>query len=145
MSEVQAISVAYRFFESFKSLTVNLMLSLQDQIERQTFLRGKWNQAFQVVDVELSFLHDILHTKAAHVHTVLGRKLRGFSLLLAIFALVLFNYTEKHDFNEAHVTITNVLLLAALGLETIAVVVTEGQEAHRLQKHLASPPIESVG
>ncbi|CAD5167381.1 unnamed protein product [Musa acuminata subsp. malaccensis] len=105
-----AISVAYRFFESFKSLTVNLMLSLQDQIESQTFLRGKWNQAFQVVDFELSFLHDILHTKAAHVHTLL----------------------EKHDFNEADVTITNVLLLAALGLETIAVVVTEGQEAHRL-------------
>ncbi|CAL9041427.1 unnamed protein product, partial [Musa banksii] len=52
---------------------------------------------------------------------LVGRMLRGFSLLLAIFALVLFHYTEKHDFNEADVTITNVLLLAALGLETIAV------------------------
>ncbi|CAD5179099.1 unnamed protein product [Musa acuminata subsp. malaccensis] len=114
----------YRFFRTSKRLVVDLMLSFQDRIDSQNFfLQRTAKEAFQVVEVELSFLHDILHTKATHVHTVGGRVRRVFSLTMAAVALVLFHLSGKHGFNEADVMITYVLLVAALGLEAVAIVV----------------------
>ncbi|THU46994.1 hypothetical protein C4D60_Mb09t10820 [Musa balbisiana] len=114
---------AYRFFPTVKRLTVDLMLSFQDRIESQTFfLKLMPTQAFFVVDVELSLLHDILHTKAVHVHTLKGRLVRALSLSLVVLAFVLFHRSGRHNFSEADVIITYTLLVAALGLEAIAAV-----------------------
>ncbi|CAL9135832.1 unnamed protein product, partial [Musa textilis] len=114
---------AYRFFQTVKHLAMDLWLGLQDWIDSQTFfLKLNAIQAFQVVDVELSLLHDILHTKAVHVHTLRGRLVRAFSLSLAVVAFVLFHRSGRHNFSEADVIITYILLLAALGLEATAAV-----------------------
>ncbi|URE10291.1 hypothetical protein MUK42_22508 [Musa troglodytarum] len=124
ISPLQVILWGYRFFLTSKRLVVDLMLSFQDRIDSQKFFLGRnAEQAFQVVEVELSFLHDILHTKANHVHTVKGRVIRAFSLTMAALALALFHLSGKHGFNEADVTITYVLLVAAIGLEAVAFVV----------------------
>ncbi|THU50743.1 hypothetical protein C4D60_Mb06t23530 [Musa balbisiana] len=124
ISQQKIILWGYRFFRTSKRLVVDLMLSFQDRIDSQNFfLQRSAKEAFQVVEVELSFLHDILHTKAIHVHTVGGRVIRVFSLTMAAVALVLFHLSGKHGFNEADVMITYVLLVAALGLEAVAIVV----------------------
>ncbi|XP_042425660.1 uncharacterized protein LOC122013439 [Zingiber officinale] len=119
------ISMGYHFFQIFKRLTVDLMLSFQDRIESQNFfVRLKPEQAFQVVEVELSFLHDILHTKAVHVHNTRGRITRAASLSMAILALLLFYHRSgKHSstFKGVDVLITYLLLLVAIGLEIIAI------------------------
>ncbi|CAL9135834.1 unnamed protein product, partial [Musa textilis] len=123
IADKELIFGAYRFFQTVKRLTVDLMLSFQDRIESQTFfLKLGATQAFFVVDVELSLLHDILHTKAVHVHTLLGRLVRTLSLSLVVLAFVLFHRSGRHNFSEADVIITYILLLAALGLEAIAAV-----------------------
>ncbi|CAL9041424.1 unnamed protein product [Musa banksii] len=123
ISEEATILSAYRFLDTVKRLAMDLWLGFQDRRDGQTFfLHLDACRAFQVVEVELSLLHDILHTKAAHVHTLQGRLMRAFSLTLAVVAFVLFNRSGKHNINEADVIITYILLLAALGLEVIAVI-----------------------
>ncbi|KAG6488329.1 hypothetical protein ZIOFF_057097 [Zingiber officinale] len=125
ISMAAVISMGYHFFQIFKRLTVDLMLSFQDRIESQNFfLRLKPEQAFQVVEVELSFLHDILNTKAVHVHNTRGRITRVASLSMAILALLLFYHRSgKHSstFKGVDVLITYLLLLVAIGLEIIAI------------------------
>ncbi|KAJ8459060.1 hypothetical protein OPV22_031986 [Ensete ventricosum] len=123
LSDKEIVFGAYRFFQTVKRLTVDLMLSFQDRIESQTFfLMLDPIQAFFVVDVELSLLHDILHTKAVHVHTLRGRLVRALSLSLVVLSFVLFHRSGRRNFSEVDVIITYILLLAALGLEAIAAV-----------------------
>ncbi|WOL15136.1 hypothetical protein Cni_G23917 [Canna indica] len=124
ISEAEIICNAYHFFETFKRLVVDLMLSFQDRTESQTFfLQRTPRQAFQVVEVELSFLHDILHTKAKYVHSGRGRVLRFFSLTMAILALFLFSRCKKDGFNHVDVVITYTLLVSALVLESVAIII----------------------
>ncbi|XP_074567071.1 uncharacterized protein LOC141823677 [Curcuma longa] len=126
LSMEQVITMGYHFFQTYKRLTVDLMLSSQDRIESQNFfLQLKAEQAFQVVEVELSFLHDILHTKAVYVHSPTGRITRVASLAMPILALLLFyNRSGKHSagiFKGVDVLITYLLLLVAIGLEIVAI------------------------
>ncbi|CAL9166813.1 unnamed protein product, partial [Musa hybrid cultivar] len=123
ISDEDIIIGAYRFFQTVKRLAMDLWLGFQDLIDSQTFfLQLDAIEAFQVVEVELSLLHDILHTKAVHVHTLRGRLVRAFSLSLVVLAFVLFHGSGRHNIHEADVIITYILLLAALGLEAIAAV-----------------------
>ncbi|THU46992.1 hypothetical protein C4D60_Mb09t10800 [Musa balbisiana] len=123
ISEKDIIIGAYRFFETAKRLALDLWLGLHDRTDSQNFfLQLDAIHAFQVVEVEFSLLHDILHTKAVHVHTPRGRLMRAFSLSLLVLAFVLFHRSGRHNFSEADVIITYILLLAALGLEAIAAV-----------------------
>ncbi|CAL9166814.1 unnamed protein product [Musa hybrid cultivar] len=122
-TDKEIIFGAYRFFPTVKRLTVDLMLSFQDRIESQTFfLTLEATRAFFMVDVELSLLHDILHTKAVRVHTLRGRLVRALSLSLVVLAFVLFRRSGRHNFSEADVIITYILLIVALVLEAIAAV-----------------------
>ncbi|WOL07754.1 hypothetical protein Cni_G16501 [Canna indica] len=120
ITERKIIVLAYNYFRTFKRLILDLKLSSQDLHESQTFFQDQHrtaHQAFQVVEVELSFLHDVLHTKAAYVVSFIGLFTREVMLVSVILALVFFHNIEKHGFNEADVTINYVLLGAAILLE----------------------------
>nr|XP_009417393.1 PREDICTED: uncharacterized protein LOC103997789 [Musa acuminata subsp. malaccensis] len=123
ISEKDIIIGAYRFFETAKRLALDLWLGLHDRTDSQNFfLQLDAIHAFQVVEVELSLLHDILHTKAVRVHTLRGRLVRALSLSLVVLAFVLFRRSGRHNFSDADVIITYILLIVALVLEAIAAV-----------------------
>nr|CAD1823091.1 unnamed protein product [Ananas comosus var. bracteatus] len=115
------VSEAHGFFKTFRRLVVNLILSFQDRTKSQSFfLPLRPEQAYKVVELELSLLYDILHTKAALIRTVCGRLLRCTTVLSTLTALVLFTVRDKDRYDRIDVLVTYVLFGGALGLEIYA-------------------------
>lgn len=115
------VSEAHGFFKTFRRLVVNLILSFQDRTKSQSFfLPLRPEQAYKVVELELSLLYDILHTKAALIRTVCGRLLRCTTVLSTLAALVLFTVRDKDRYDRIDVLVTYVLFGGALGLEIYA-------------------------
>ncbi|XP_047052800.1 uncharacterized protein LOC124658840 [Lolium rigidum] len=115
------ITEALCFFVTFKRLFVNLILSFQDRTGSQaTFLRLTPEQAYKIIEIELSLMYDTLHSKAAVIHTWYGRLFRCFTLVSTTTACVLFNVLHKGP-GGIDVTITNLLFGGALCLELSAI------------------------
>ncbi|KAG8055110.1 hypothetical protein GUJ93_ZPchr0001g32433 [Zizania palustris] len=122
----KVITDARRFFDTFKRLFVNLILSFQDRTRSQaTFLRLKQDQAYKMIEIELSLMYDTLHSKAAVIHTWYGRMFRCVTLLSTSAACILFNVQAKGRYNESYngidICITNLLFGGALCLEVYAI------------------------
>lgn len=115
------ITEALCFFVTFKRLFVNLILSFQDRTGSQaTFLRLTPEQAYKIIEIELSLMYDTLHSKAAVIHTCYGRLFRCFTLVSTTTACVLFNVLHKGP-RGIDVAITNLLFGGALCLELSAI------------------------
>lgn len=121
------ITEARCFFVTFKRLFVNLILSFQDRTTSQaTFLRLMPEQAYKIIEIELSLMYDTLHSKAAVIHTWYGRLFRCVTLVSTTTACVLFNahVLHKHrrgSYDGIDVLITNLLFGGALCLEVSAI------------------------
>ena len=72
--------------------------------------------------MELSFLFDVLHTKATVVYSLLGILLRTASFLSTISTLVAFFFIHKHQFSNIDINITYTLLFGAIFLEIYAII-----------------------
>ncbi|KAJ3670964.1 hypothetical protein LUZ60_008390 [Juncus effusus] len=116
--DVQQISEAYQLFKRFKPLVVDLMLSFQDRKYSQDYF-WKCNvlQAWKAVEIELSFLYDILHTKAIHIRCLKGCIWRLISIAVIAICLLLFIHSEKQGYKNPDIIISYVLLGTALFLE----------------------------
>uniref|UniRef100_A0ACD5W2Q4 Uncharacterized protein n=1 Tax=Avena sativa TaxID=4498 RepID=A0ACD5W2Q4_AVESA len=125
MAYTTVITEACCFFLTFKRLFVNLILSFQDRTRSQaTFLRLTPEQAYKIIEIELSLMYDTLHSKAAVIHTWYGRLFRCVTLVSTTTACVLFNvlYRGRHgSYNGIDVLITNLLFGGALCLELSAI------------------------
>ncbi|CAD6229505.1 unnamed protein product [Miscanthus lutarioriparius] len=119
------ITEASHFFVIFKRLFVNLILSFQERTRSQaTFLRLTPEQAYKIIEIELSLMYDTLHSKAAVIHTWYGRLFRWLTLLSTSTACILFNVLDKgkhKSYNRIDVCITNILFGGALCLEVYAI------------------------
>ncbi|CAO2197278.1 unnamed protein product [Urochloa humidicola] len=119
------ITDASRFFVIFKRLFVNLILSFLERTRSQaTFLRLTPEQAYKIIEIELSLMYDTLHSKAAIIHTWYGRLFRCLTLLSTSTACLLFNMPRKgkhQPYNSIDVCITNILFGGALCLEVYAI------------------------
>ncbi|KAM3352003.1 hypothetical protein ACQJBY_023719 [Aegilops geniculata] len=119
------ITEARCFFVTFKRLFVNLILSFQDRTMSQaTFLRLMPEQAYKIIEIELSLMYDTLHSKAAVIHTWYGRLFRCVTLVSTTTACVLFNVLHKGrrgSYDGIDVLITNLLFGGALCLEVSAI------------------------
>ena len=119
------ITEARCFFVTFKRLFVNLILSFQDRTMSQaTFLRLMPEQAYKIIEIELSLMYDTLHSKAAVIHTWYGRLFRCVTLVSTMTACVLFNVLHKGrrgSYDGIDVLITNLLFGGALCLELSAI------------------------
>ncbi|XP_078150732.1 uncharacterized protein LOC144546064 [Carex rostrata] len=120
---IDQILDAYKLFRSLKLLVVDLMLSFQERKNSQTYF---WNsnlhvsKAFKVVEVELSFLYDVFHTKAIHIRCLRGCLWRFISLGMISFAFLLFHKGEKRGNAKADIIISYVLLSSALFMELVS-------------------------
>uniref|UniRef100_A0ACD5VW82 Uncharacterized protein n=1 Tax=Avena sativa TaxID=4498 RepID=A0ACD5VW82_AVESA len=125
MPYTMVITEACCFFLTFKRLFVNLILSFQDRTRSQaTFLRLTPEQAYKIIEIELSLMYDTLHSKAAVIHTWYGRLFRCVTLVSTTTACVLFNVLHKGrhgSYSGIDVLITNMLFGGALCLELSAI------------------------
>ncbi|GFS32298.1 hypothetical protein Acr_00g0021840 [Actinidia rufa] len=109
---------AYSFFETFKKLFADLILSFQDyKSSRSFFHKHSSDVAFKVVEIELGFVYDVLYTKAIVIYSRLAivSRLISFSLITSVFFVYLFKYW--HDFSETNMIITCSLLAGGSYLE----------------------------
>jgi hypothetical protein len=115
---------AYIFFKTFKQLFADLILSIQDKVNSQSFFqKASCDEAFKVIEVELGFMFDVFYTKAFKVYSLKGCLLRLFSFSSTVSVLLAFLIIEKQAFSEADIIITYVLLVGAIFLEIYAVLV----------------------
>jgi Domain of unknown function (DUF4220)/Protein of unknown function, DUF594 len=121
--ESELIKEGYVWFNIFKRLLVDVTFSSNLLMQSQNrFADINTKEALKLVAIELSFLYDILHTKAVHVHCISGRVLRCCSLASIITALIVFHHLDVRKYASVDIIITYILFGAGLGLEVIATV-----------------------
>ncbi|CAK9176781.1 unnamed protein product [Ilex paraguariensis] len=121
LTDLEVVHYAYRNFESFKGLIVDLIFSFRERNQsREFFLKRSAKDAFKVIEVELNFIYEVLYTKVSVVHSGLGYIFRFISITSVVVALVLFHSKKKDNFKGFDVGITYTLLLGAIALDVIA-------------------------
>ncbi|RYQ92326.1 hypothetical protein Ahy_B09g098528 isoform B [Arachis hypogaea] len=114
----------FYFFRIFKCLFSDLILSFQDHKSSQSFFRSNsCEHAFQVVEIELGLMYDILYTKAIFTYTRLGIFAKFVSISCTISAFVVFCHSVDINHKENERVITFVLFIGAILLEIYAVIV----------------------
>jgi hypothetical protein len=79
---------------------------------------------YELIEMQLSLMYDVLYTKAVVIHTWYGFCIRTFSLLGTVSACFLFRFSctrYGYTYNRVDVTVTYVLLIGASLLEVASV------------------------
>ena len=118
---------AHRLFDMFKGMIVERTFSYHELKEsRTTFLKmsGHGQDAFQVVEFELNFLHEVLFTKAVVLHNLFGYVLRAICScsIMAAFMSFFLSRMHKVGFSKVDLAITYTLLGGAICLDAFALV-----------------------
>jgi hypothetical protein len=117
---------AYEFFRIFRRLFVNLILSFKERRLSQAFFLRRPNltpaEAFEVIEVELNFIYDMVYTKAPVAHNWAGWVLRCVCSGCLVAALGSFLLLDKrrHNISRVDTGITYALLLGGLALDAAA-------------------------
>ncbi|KAI9187371.1 hypothetical protein LWI28_027330 [Acer negundo] len=122
LNNLEVVQQAYRYFEIFKGLIVDLIFSFHERDESRDFF-GKLHQedALRVIEVELNFIYEVFYTKIQVVHSVRGHISRFVSFSLVVVAFSLFHFkVKKNNFDHFDVKITYALFWGAIGLDTVA-------------------------
>ncbi|KAK4591348.1 hypothetical protein RGQ29_021523 [Quercus rubra] len=132
---------AYIMFQTFKQLFSDLILSIQDIKNSQSyFQKVSFEEAFKVIEVELGFMYDVFYTKAFLVYSLKpGCFLRLTSFCSTLVVLLVFSIVgdNKHLYTLGDRVITYVLLCGAISLEiySVLIMLTSDWSMHWLSKH----------
>ncbi|XP_034696417.1 uncharacterized protein LOC117922387 [Vitis riparia] len=119
------LHIAYFLFkQQLSHLYADLILSPDDQKTSEGIIRCmSFEEAFKVVEMELSFLYDALYTKATVAYSLLGIILRTASFLSTISTLAAFCFfIDRHEFSNIDINITYALLFGAIFLEIYSII-----------------------
>ncbi|KAK2654855.1 hypothetical protein Ddye_014711 [Dipteronia dyeriana] len=122
-SDANNISKAHFLFQTFKCLFADLILSLQDRDNSQSlFQKMSYEDAFNVVAIELGFTYDLLYTKAAIVYTSWGiaRRILNTSLTCLVMIIFIFFVHDQQKYDPLHLSVTFMLRFVAIYLEIYA-------------------------
>ncbi|KAJ3698879.1 hypothetical protein LUZ61_002584 [Rhynchospora tenuis] len=115
--------IAYQFYQNFRRLFVDLILSFDERaISQEYFLSENTdsNKAFTVVEMELNYIYDVTYTKAAVIHTHKGYVSRFIGSACIITAFLFFVALNKKGFLKVDIVITYTLLIGAIVLDGAA-------------------------
>ena len=119
------LHIAYFLFkQQLSHLYADLILSPDDQKTSEGIIRCmSFEEAFKVVEMELSFLYDALYTKATVAYSLLGIIPRTASFLSTISTLAAFCFfIDRHEFSNIDLNITYALLFGAIFLEIYSII-----------------------
>lgn len=122
-TDVEKARMAHKFFDKFKGLIVELIFSFNERNESsRAFQKWEADDAFRVVEFELSFVYDVLFTKAAVIHSHTGYVLRVICSISIFSAFALFLVSNKHGISGLDLAISYTLLGGAMCLDVLAFV-----------------------
>ncbi|GAB4857012.1 hypothetical protein Ancab_014924 [Ancistrocladus abbreviatus] len=135
---VNMVQESYGFFVRFRGLIVDLIFSFKERNDsRNFFLKFEAKDAkkeakdakeeakdakkdFEIIEIELNFMHDIFYTKVVLKDHLPIYYLRIACLGLIIAALTVFEIKERHNYSGVEVVITYILIGGAIALDTYA-------------------------
>jgi hypothetical protein len=89
--DATSLQCAYKLFKTFKQLFSDLILSIQDIKNSQSyFQKVQFEEAFKVIEIELGFMYDVFYTKAYYVYSGRGGLLRSISFSCTVIVLLVF-------------------------------------------------------
>ncbi|KAJ4717790.1 DUF594 family protein [Melia azedarach] len=110
---------AFGLLETTKGLFLDGILSSRDGDSSKSALRNLSSEnAFEVIEMELGLMYDLLYTKSPLLYTVCGLSLRllTFSVTCSVFGIFTsFNFKDKYSKVDRYITF--VLLVVAIILE----------------------------
>ncbi|KAK7831256.1 uncharacterized protein LOC112010751 [Quercus suber] len=123
LSEIEVVTYAYRYFQKFKGLIVDIIFSYRERNEsRDFFLNRNAEDALKLIELELNFIYEAFYTKVLVVHSLTGYIFRLISIVLVLVAYGLFYSLDKHDFKKFDIIVTYTLLFGAMSLDGIALI-----------------------
>ncbi|XP_048447297.1 uncharacterized protein LOC125480456 [Pyrus x bretschneideri] len=127
LKDMQLLQGIISLLRKLQGLIIGLLLSSKDrERSRDFFLKRTPISAFQLIEYELSFMYEVLHTKVAVVLHKIGYLLRLFTFCSTIGALILFilvekDEFEKHEYGKFDIVLTFALLGVAIVLDILSV------------------------
>ncbi|KAL5757315.1 hypothetical protein ACOSP7_019926 [Xanthoceras sorbifolium] len=147
ISDEDKLLAAYRLLNVTKRVFGEVGVSSTDRDVSQTIFRNITPQnAFEVVEIHLGMMYDLLYTKAPLSYTYAGLGLRIVTILLTWIAFVLFIFLDdKRKYLNIDLSITFLLLGVALLLEIYAALVLLASDRFRtwLVRHQKNIPNSS--
>ncbi|MED6171855.1 hypothetical protein PIB30_044717 [Stylosanthes scabra] len=123
-SDLELVHQGYSSFHMVKRLYADLSLRFAEGQRSYALIvnkADKHNYAFKLVEVQLSFLFDVLYTKASLIYSIPGLILRLTSFLAISCALVAFLiFVDTASFSRVDINITFALFIGAIVLEICA-------------------------
>ncbi|XP_030461259.2 uncharacterized protein LOC115681446 [Syzygium oleosum] len=118
----EVIVKSYDLLQMFKCLFVELILSHDERNTSKSIFKAiDPVKAFRIVEIELGFIYDLLHTKAMVLYTKWGIRLRLFTFSSTLLVLVLFSWAKKLHLSRVDLYITYLLLAVIVFLETYSI------------------------
>lgn len=115
---------AHYMFNACKSLFTGDFIS--SGTERESICQGiQYNGGkymFELIEMQLSLMYDILYTKAAVIYTWYGSCIRVISPAATLVSFLLFVLNSRHAYSRVDVNVTFVLLSGAFVLEITSLV-----------------------
>ncbi|OMO62369.1 Disease resistance protein [Corchorus capsularis] len=113
---------ADELFQIFKRLFADLILSYQEKERSLSLFQdiSRYEDAFDVIAIELGFMYDLLYTKAVVIYTRWGIFRRVVTSCITIAVLVVFYFDDWGKYETIDVVITFLLLVGAILLEIYA-------------------------
>ncbi|KAF3451586.1 hypothetical protein FNV43_RR07681 [Rhamnella rubrinervis] len=122
LDDIKLLKKAHGFFENFKGLIIGILLSSNNREgSRNFFLSRSAAGAFRLVEYELGFIYDVLHTKVVVLRCKIGYILRFVTFCSSIGAYISFYLAEKVGFTTFDTVLTYCLLSGAVGLDIVSV------------------------
>ncbi|XP_010529242.1 PREDICTED: uncharacterized protein LOC104806182 [Tarenaya hassleriana] len=122
LTHLEVVQYAYKYFNIFKGLVVDLFFSFQQRDESKKFFDSLTpEEALRILEVELSFIYDALFTKAKILHTGAGELFRFVSLGSLVSSLVIFMVKKKDAYEGFDIGLTYALLVGGIALDSIAI------------------------
>uniref|UniRef100_A0A2N9F1D1 DUF4220 domain-containing protein n=1 Tax=Fagus sylvatica TaxID=28930 RepID=A0A2N9F1D1_FAGSY len=121
LSDFEVVQYAYRYFEKFKGLIVELIFSFRERNESRDFFQCRTaEEALKIIELELNFIYEALYTKVVVVHNRVGYIFRFLSTASVVVAFGLFHFLDKRGLKEIDIVVTYALLGGAICLDAIA-------------------------
>ncbi|CAH8278199.1 unnamed protein product [Arabidopsis lyrata] len=125
LTHLEIAQYAYKFFNTFKGLVVNLIFSFRERDESLEIFENlnDSEEALRIIEIELGFLYDALFTKIAVLHTFIGTVSRILASGTLVAAFILFHKKPKKDiqFHGADVVVTYTLFAVGVALDFISI------------------------
>ncbi|XP_071718357.1 uncharacterized protein [Rutidosis leptorrhynchoides] len=124
LTELEVLQYAYCFFGTFKGLAVDLIFTQKTPNQsRDFFLNRTAKDAFEVVELELNFIYEVLFTKIPVLYSYFCVICRIFSFVTVCVAAILFVLESKLRFTNVDVRITYGLIFSSLVLDIVGLFV----------------------